>query len=215
MPAATPAAQHFPEYFQYFSTIRTIIPHRSPKIKPAAAGVKIALADLTMLYFRSRVLYLGSKGRMKLFSANFYEKSQKYFTRTAPACRRCQDRGGRSDNALLSLSRVILGWKEETKNFQSRLLRKLPEIFYTNPAPACRRCHVRVVSYYHARLFPRDCKIIYWRHFLSVSDSFFVDNLNFTLRAPACRRCHVRIPNSIPLSTFRIPHCISQWIIFM
>ena len=49
-----------------------------------------------------------------------------------PACRRCQNRVGRSDNALLSLSRVILGWDGETKNPQSQLIIKVPEIFYTN-----------------------------------------------------------------------------------
>ena len=43
------------------------------------AAPKIAGAGLTKRCFRSRVLYLGGKGRMKLFSANFYEKSQKYF----------------------------------------------------------------------------------------------------------------------------------------
>ena len=47
--------------------------------------------------------------------------------------RRCtQNRGGRSDNALLSLSRVIPGWDGETKNPQSQLIIKVPEIFYTN-----------------------------------------------------------------------------------
>ena len=49
--------------------------------------------------------------------------------------------------------------------------------FYKNPppaasTPACRRCQNRVVSYYHASLFSRDCKIFYSSIFLSVYDSF-------------------------------------------
>ena len=51
---------------------------------------------------------------------------------------------------------------------------------------ACRRCHDRVVSYYHARLFPRDCKIIYWQHFLSVCDSFSLPILILHLWSRGC-----------------------------
>ncbi len=49
-------------------------------------------------------------------------------------------------------------------------------------ALACRRCHVPVVSYDHARLFPRDCKIFYGCIF-SVCDSISVANYIFTLSA--------------------------------
>ena len=51
------------------------------------------------------------------------------------ACRRCHNRGGRSDKALLSSPRVIVGWDGETKNSQSQLIIKVPEIFYTNSVP--------------------------------------------------------------------------------
>ena len=68
---------------EYTKTPRNIL-HELQRRRAGSvdAAPKIAGAGLTKRCFRSRVLYLGSKGRMKLFSANFYEKSQKYFTRT-------------------------------------------------------------------------------------------------------------------------------------
>ena len=59
-----------------------IISHSPHPVNRRAAGVKIAGAVLTKLYFRSRVLYLVGKGKQKISKAGSYENSQKYFTQT-------------------------------------------------------------------------------------------------------------------------------------
>ena len=60
-----------------------IISHSPHPVNRRAAGVKIAGAVLTKLYFRSRVLYFDGMGKEKIPKAGSYENFQKYFTRTA------------------------------------------------------------------------------------------------------------------------------------
>ena len=99
-----------------------------------------------------------------------YHKKILFFNIFMPACRRCQNRGGYFRSRVL----YLVG-KGKQKIPKASSLSKSQKYFTRTcppPAPACRRCHVRVVSYDNARLFPRDCKIVYWRHFLSVCDSF-------------------------------------------
>ena len=64
-----------PNYTLFFQEIQ--YPRRR-----RAAGVKIAGAGLTMLYFRSRVLYLIGKGEQKIPKASSLSKFQKYLTPT-------------------------------------------------------------------------------------------------------------------------------------
>ena len=57
-----------------------IISHSPHPVNRRAAGVKIAGAVLTKLYFRSRVLYFDGMGKEKIPKASSLSKSQNYFT---------------------------------------------------------------------------------------------------------------------------------------